>query len=132
MPFQNPCFFAIYHLKILIRTVCKRYPCFLLRKRVLLKVRLIFFCVLIYLFLLFSLQVDVIADHTSFQKMKENPATNMSDLDYLKYNQKGTSFQRKGIVGGWKEYFSKDQSDYLEQKVQKKLSGTGLKFEYEI
>ena len=78
------------------------------------------------------LQVDIIADHTSFQKMKENPATNMSDLDYMKYKQKGTSFQRKGIVGGWKDHFSKDQSEYLEHRVQEKLSGTGLTFEYEI
>ena len=76
--------------------------------------------------------MDIIADHTSFQKMKENPATNMSDLDYMKYKQKGASFQRKGIVGGWKEHFSKDQSDYLEHRVKEKLSGTGLIFEYEI
>ena len=56
----------------------------------------------------------------------------MSDLDYLKYKEKGTSFQRKGTVGGWTEYFSKEQSEYLEQKVQEKLVGSGLSFEYEI
>ena len=63
--------------------------------------------------------------------MKENPATNLKDFDYLRLKEKGTSFQRKGQVGGWKTYFTEEQNTFLEKRVTDKLSGTGLSFNYE-
>ena len=63
--------------------------------------------------------------------MKENPATNLKDFNYLRLTEKGASFQRKGQVGGWREYFTEEQDAHLDQKVEEKLSGTGLSFIYE-
>lgn len=73
-------------------------------------------------------QVVKIAEHTSFNKMKENPATNWSDIPEV--NQKVSSFQRKGQVGDWQTLFTKEQNRYFDEQIRVKLSGTGLTFRY--
>ena len=61
--------------------------------------------------------------------MRKNPATNLKNVDYLQLKE-GQTFQRKGIVGGWKKYFTEEQNLYLEKRIDEKLAGTSLRFEY--
>ena len=48
-----------------------------------------------------------------------------------KENLENTSFFRKGIVGDWKNLFTKEQSDYVEALCKEKLEPLGLKFRWE-
>ena len=38
----------------------------------------------------------------------------------------------KGIVGDWKNYFSEEQSDFVDEKCREYLEPLGLKFEYSL
>lgn len=37
-----------------------------------------------------------------------------------------------GEVGGWKNYFTVAQSEYIDKLFEEKLSHTGIKFTYEL
>ena len=39
------------------------------------------------------------------------------------------AFVRKGVVGGWKDYFDDEQNQFVDEQVKNRLSGTGLVFE---
>ena len=39
---------------------------------------------------------------------------------------------RKGVVGGWKNYFTRELNERFEKEVLEKLKGTGLEFDFEI
>ena len=39
------------------------------------------------------------------------------------------AFVRKGVVGGWKDYFNDEQSQFVDEQVKHRLDGTGLVFE---
>ena len=70
-------------------------------------------------------QIEVIADHTSFGKMKANPMTNKTNMDDVK-----GEFMRKGIVGDWKKHFTVEENKYVDELLKEKLKGTGLNFHY--
>ncbi|ESQ49142.1 hypothetical protein EUTSA_v10021105mg [Eutrema salsugineum] len=61
----------------------------------------------------------------------------LSNLSNLVANKTGTStcgihhhaFFRKGGVGGWKDYLTHDMAKKLDEIVENKLQGSGLKFE---
>ena len=65
--------------------------------------------------------VDEIAKKTSFAVMKDNPLLNYTGIPIMKTEI--SPFMRKGIVGDWRNYFSKEQSDYVD-----KLSDAHFKF----
>jgi len=75
-----------------------------------------------------NVQKERIIKHTSFSKMKENPATNLQNCSIL--NQKKSSFMRKGIVGDWQNYFSDEQSEYIDHLYRRKLEPIGLEFKF--
>ena len=70
-------------------------------------------------------QIDAIADHTSFSKMKANPMTNKTNMDDVK-----GEFMWKGIVGDWKKHFTEEENKYMDTLLKDKLSETGLNFDY--
>ena len=64
-------------------------------------------------------QVAIIKEHTTFDAMKKNekacPAPQWVD-----------TYFRKGQIGDWVNYFSQDQSDYVEKEANEKLKALGL------
>ncbi len=73
------------------------------------------------------LQIEQIISHTSFNKMKSNPATNLQNIKYV--NQTNVTFQRSGKVGDWTNWFSEEQQQYMDQVISERLANTGLSFE---
>ena len=75
--------------------------------------------------------VESIAEQSTFQSMKENPSTNFSSLAHLR-KENSEPFIRKGIVGDWKSYFTEDQNRRFDEEYAKRMSGSGLDFEFEL
>ena len=73
--------------------------------------------------------VDKLANHVSFESMKENPMTNMKSMPF--YDQSISPFMRKGTVGDWKNYFTVEQSEYFDELYKEKVSHTGLEMTFE-
>ena len=71
-----------------------------------------------------------IASQTKFEAMKKNPAANMHWVDKFR-DDKTDSFIRKGIIGDWKNHFTKEQSAKMDEMIAKKVdSDCGLKFDF--
>eukprot|EP00096_Caligus_rogercresseyi_P003691 TRINITY_DN1710_c1_g1_i1.p1 TRINITY_DN1710_c1_g1~~TRINITY_DN1710_c1_g1_i1.p1 ORF type:complete len:346 (+),score=48.25 TRINITY_DN1710_c1_g1_i1:18-1055(+) len=76
-------------------------------------------------------KLDILADHLSFKSFQNNTAVNM-EPDGGNNEDKGKGrFIRKGIIGDWKNFFSKDLSKRFDAKTQKVLGDTGFVFQYE-
>ena len=86
-------------------------------------------------FMGYSLTDEVIrkiAESTTFDKMKDNPAASKRLTFDATFNKDGANtFLRKGVVGDWKNYLSEEQSAKIEALVDEHLAGTGLVFQYE-
>ena len=72
--------------------------------------------------------IDIIAKHTSYESLKNNKTTNMTDIP--SYKQDISPFMRKGIVGDWKNYFSEEQNEFVANRM-KTLEADGLKLKCE-
>lgn len=73
-------------------------------------------------------QLDVIVDHVSFNKMKVNPMVNQSLWPTSHYDVSIAPHIRKGEVGGWREFFSQEMDDYMEEHYITKAKQAGLDF----
>ena len=74
--------------------------------------------------------VSQIASQTRFEAMKKNPAANMHWLDKFR-DDKTDSFIRKGVIGDWKNHFTKEQSARMDEMIAKKVhSDCGLEFDF--
>ncbi|XP_035222150.1 amine sulfotransferase-like [Stegodyphus dumicola] len=60
-----------------------------------------------------------------FKNMFGASPTQKQERDYTKKDD-NAHFVRKGIVGGWKNYFSDEQSKRMDKKFAEKLKGTDL------
>lgn len=76
--------------------------------------------------------VDKIIQHTSFQEMKNNPATNYTMLPDEMMNQKKYSFIRKGISGDWKNHFTVALNEKFDVHYEQEMKGSTLKLRTEI
>lgn len=74
-----------------------------------------------------SSTVSLICEQASFQAMQSNPTTNYS---WAETNEGCQPFIRKGIVGDWKNHFSKEQSDRLDREYSRHIIPTGLEFDF--
>ena len=75
--------------------------------------------------------IESIVDQTSFDKMKHNPAANMSWLDqFLPKRENPIPFMRKGKTGGWRSELTDEQSAKIDTLVAETFAGTGLVFDY--
>ena len=70
---------------------------------------------------------DVIVQKTTFENMSKevNPVVKT----YETWKKEG-DFVRKGEVGDWLNYFSEEQSKYVDDKCQEYLEPLGIKFQY--
>uniref|UniRef100_A0A8C6X5Q1 Sulfotransferase n=1 Tax=Naja naja TaxID=35670 RepID=A0A8C6X5Q1_NAJNA len=76
--------------------------------------------------------LDQIVQHTRFERMKENPMANYSNMPSSVLDQTVSPFMRKGTVGDWKEHFTKAQSRQLDEICTQKLDNSGLEFRTEL
>ena len=77
-------------------------------------------------YLLEASTVDSIVSLTDFDEMKK------ADTRTGKHRRPGAlPHLRKGIVGDWRNYFSKEQSARMDAEYNKRLAGTGLNFQFE-
>ena len=71
--------------------------------------------------------INRIAEQCTFQGMKKN------EISYKIMDEEQSSpLLRKGVVGGWKNYFTPELNERFEKEVLEKLKGTGLEFYVEI
>jgi len=80
-------------------------------------------------------QIIGLCEHLKFSKMATNPSVNM---ELLLGNRKAEeddpdyNFIRKGKIGDWTNYMTKDLARRFDQWMEKHLCGTGLKFHTDI
>ena len=70
-----------------------------------------------------------ILDRVSFQAMKENPMTNLSEVKDFHHDI--SPFIRKGLIGDWKNYFNAKQNKYIDDRCREKCLPIGLHFDFE-
>ncbi|XP_014681222.1 PREDICTED: amine sulfotransferase-like [Priapulus caudatus] len=77
-------------------------------------------------------QVQTIVEHCTFKTMKNNSASNQSHLQNIGFTRAGMGdFMRKGKIGDWKNYFTPELNDMVDQLNKKWLEPEGLTFDYE-
>ncbi|NWV24228.1 ST1B1 Sulfotransferase, partial [Origma solitaria] len=76
--------------------------------------------------------LDTITRHTSFEAMRDNPATNYSKVPSDLMDHSVSPFMRKGTTGDWKNYFTVAQNERFDQDYAQKMAGTDLCFRTQI
>uniref|UniRef100_F6X7M8 Sulfotransferase n=1 Tax=Monodelphis domestica TaxID=13616 RepID=F6X7M8_MONDO len=70
-----------------------------------------------------SAALEQVVDNCSFQKMKENPMSNFSQMSSQYVAKDRGTFFRKGVTGDWKNLFTVAQSERFGQIYQEKMKG---------
>ena len=73
-------------------------------------------------------EVDTVIKKSSFSNMKNNPTTNYEHRPKEWKHPEGTPFMRKGVVGGWKDLLTPEQSGQFDAFFTHKLKAAGLEF----
>lgn len=73
-------------------------------------------------------QVDQIVEATSFDKMKVNNKANMTHVPV--FDMKVHNFMRKGCSGDWRNFFTEEQSQYVDEQMKKCIQPTGMVFDF--
>lgn len=73
-------------------------------------------------------QLKMLIEFVAFDNMKNYPAFDYTTLD--KYFTNNIQFFRKGKVGNWKNYFTHEMNDQVDQVISKYLTYKG-RLEYE-
>ncbi|NXR32314.1 ST1B1 Sulfotransferase, partial [Zosterops hypoxanthus] len=76
--------------------------------------------------------LDTITRHTSFEAMRDNPATNYSKVPAEIMDHSVSPFMRKGTTGDWKNHFTVAQNERFDQDYVQKMSGIDLCFRTQI
>ncbi|NXD15148.1 ST1B1 Sulfotransferase, partial [Nothocercus nigrocapillus] len=99
--------------------------------------------------------LDAIARHTSFETMRDNPATNYTMVPADLMDHQASPFMRKGerhpappiaplpplltpsrpapgVAGDWKNHFTVAQSERFDEDYARKMAGTDLRFRTEL
>ena len=71
--------------------------------------------------------IDIIVEKSTFKTMAKNINSAMEGRPGWKSDR--SALLRKGEVGDWVNYFSKEQSEYVEAKSKEYLEPVGLKFD---
>ena len=64
--------------------------------------------------------------------MKKNPGVNHQDRHDRGAFLNGESFIRKGVAGGWKNYFSEELEKDFDTWVENETRGTGIEFTWSV
>ena len=77
--------------------------------------------------------IDKITRQSTFNSMKDNPLATYDSLPEAqkKLASDSTPFICKGVIGDWKNHFSAEQSARFDAEYTKRMSGTGLVFDFE-
>ncbi len=75
--------------------------------------------------------IDIITKRTTFENMKKDEKLMPSLTKKNPFNAGRSEFMRKGRAGDWKEYFNKEQEDFIDEKCKDILSPLGIEFTYE-
>ena len=68
---------------------------------------------------------------TGFKEMRTNPRVNgVGNQKAGLYDFEKATFLRKGVVGDWVNYFSEEESHYIQTKCDEKCAPHGLTFEW--
>ena len=71
--------------------------------------------------------INRIAEQCTQKGMREN------EISFIVSPEEQSSpLLRKGVVGGWKSYFTPELNDRFDNEVLTKLEGSGLEFDFEI
>uniref|UniRef100_A0A803W934 Sulfotransferase n=3 Tax=Ficedula albicollis TaxID=59894 RepID=A0A803W934_FICAL len=76
--------------------------------------------------------LDTITRHTSFEAMRDNPATNYSKVPSDLMDHGVSPFMRKGTTGDWKNHFTVAQNERFDQDYAQKMSDTDLCFRTQL
>ena len=76
--------------------------------------------------------VDTIVEKSTFQHMKDDPATNpnLVKASIALYKPGEQPFLRKGIVGDWKNVFTPEQNAKFDALYAEKMKGSSLDFDF--
>ncbi|XP_018392596.1 PREDICTED: estrogen sulfotransferase-like [Cyphomyrmex costatus] len=79
-------------------------------------------------------QVTGLCEHLKFSKMAANPSVNVQLLLDKEETKTDPNFKfiRKGKVGDWTNYMSKDLARRFDKWTEEHLRGTGLKFDVDV
>ena len=69
--------------------------------------------------------INLIVEKSTFKGMSKTTGTNIPG-----WKSDRSIFMRKGEVGDWVNYFSEEQSEYIDAKCREYLEPLGLKFNY--
>ncbi len=78
-----------------------------------------------------DVDLDTIEKRTTFESMKENPSLNFSCSQYV-YDFSKAPFMRNGTAGGWKDWFSQEQSQYIDSICRELTEQYELNFDFEL
>lgn len=75
--------------------------------------------------------IDSVVRHSTFEYMRDNPATNFTKGSPFARKEGSIPFIRKGIVGDWKNMFTESQSQRMNDQYKDKiLNKSDLRFEF--
>ena len=74
--------------------------------------------------------VDLIVHKATFKNMKKDPKLNYSGGVELEEDDTSKVLLRKGTVGDWANYYTKEESDFIDAKCKQLLEPLGLNFEF--
>lgn len=74
-------------------------------------------------------QATTVAEKCTFQAMKSNPNPAINKIP--EFSKKGSRL-RKGIIGDWKNHFSKQQLEQFQKFYESRMNGTALDFEFKV
>ncbi len=75
--------------------------------------------------------IDSVVRQSSFEYMRDNPATNFSKNSLFARKEGCVPFIRKGVVGDWKSHYSMSQSQRIDDKYKIRMADSDLSFEFE-
>ena len=73
-------------------------------------------------------EVETVIEKSTFSSMKNNPTTNYEWIPKERKHPEATPFMRKGVVGGWKDMFTPEQSGQFDAFFTHKFKAAGLEF----
>ena len=74
-------------------------------------------------------KIKEMADACGFKEMEKHPSTNVDN--FMHFDQGISKFYRKGKVGDWKNYFTEEQSQLIDERCKEYFDPIGLSFVYE-